>query len=715
MKDILISYKKSLNEQKINFLHALAESLDRRRYNIIYSDDIEDSVSTIKHNARIVTFIFDWEHFELKDIEEIAEVNPDLPVFAIDSDYSETDLELSNFCLNLEFLQYDQHLIYEDADRIELAIKNYIDKILPPFTKELMTYVDEKKYTFCTPGHMGGTAFTLSPVGAIFHDFFGENTFKADISISVPELGSLLDHSGLHKKAEEFISDTFNSDYSYIVTNGTSTANKMVGMYSAAAGDTVLIDRNCHKSLCHFMLMSNVNPIYLKPTRNAYGILGGIPQKEFSKESIEAKIAESPIAKTWPSYAVITNSTYDGLLYNTSYIKNNLHTRNLHFDSAWTPHANLHPIYQGKYGMYDTISHNKEQIIFETHSTHKLLAAFSQASMIHIKGDIDKDVMNECYMMHTSTSPLYQITASCEIAAAMVKGKRGYNLVNSSIKRALNFRKEIKKLRQESINSWYYDVWQPEQVDNMECWELKNNDSWHGFKNQDNQHIYLDPIKVTLIMPGITDDKLDDFGIPAAIVAMYLDKYGVIVEKTGPYSILFLFSIGINRPKTMKLLTILNNFKRAFDSNQMVKDMLPDLHSQHPEFYETMTIQELASKIHNLMKEYDLPNMMYNAFEYLPQVIMNPHSAFQYLIKGKTKLVKLRDMLNKISAVMVLPYPPGVPLIMPGEKITEDSKAVLNYLIMLEEIGRQIPGFATDIHGVEQNETGELMIKIIEE
>ena len=593
-----------------------------------------------------------------------------------------------------------------------MAIRDYINKILPPFTKELMRYVDEKKYTFCTPGHMGGTAFTLSPVGAIFHDFFGENTFKADISISVPELGSLLDHSGLHKQAEEYISDTFNSDYSYIVTNGTSTANKMVGMYAAAAGDTVLIDRNCHKSLCHYMLMSNVNPIYLKPTRNAYGILGGIPKSEFSKASIEKKIAESPIATIWPSYVVITNSTYDGLLYNTSFIKDTLAIKHIHFDSAWTPHANLHPIYQGKYGMYDAISHNKEQVIFETHSTHKLLAAFSQASMIHIKGEIDKDVMNECYMMHTSTSPLYQITASCEIAAAMVKGKRGYNLVNSSVKRAINFRKEIKKLRSESL-TWYYDVWQPEQINASECWELQNDAAWHGFKNQDNQHIYLDPIKVTLLTPGIKDNQLDDFGIPASIVSMYLDKYGVIVEKTGPYSILFLFSIGINRPKSMKLLTILNNFKRAFDSNQMIKDMLPDLYAQEPYFYDGMRVQELASKIHNLMKDYDLPKMMYNAFEYLPQVVMNPHTAFQHLIKGKTKLIRMRDMLGYTSAVMVLPYPPGVSLIMPGEKITEQSRAVLDYLIMLEEIGLKIPGFATDIHGVEQSITGELMIKVI--
>lgn len=710
MKDILVNYSNTLNAQKINFFKSLTSSLESRGYTIIHSDSISDSLATLKHNARVVLYLFDWESYAISDIEEFAQVNPDIPVFAVYSIHTEIDLELSNFKLNLDFLQYDQHLIIEDTNRIEIAITNYIDKIVPPFTKELMRYVHENKYTFCTPGHMGGTAFTRSPVGSLFYDFFGENTFKADISISVPELGSLLDHSGLHKKAEEYIAETFNSDYSYIVTNGTSTSNKMVGMYAASDGDTVLIDRNCHKSLCHFMMMTDVIPLYLRPTRNAHGILGGIPQQEFARHTIEEKIKNSSIPASWPTYAVITNSTYDGLLYNTDFIKNNLNVKHLHFDSAWVPYTNFHPIYHGKYGMSSGVTSG--QVIFETHSTHKLLAAFSQASMIHIKGNIDKDVMNECFMMHTSTSPLYQITASCEIAAAMMRGNRGYNLINSSIKRAINFRSEIKKLKSTS-RDWFFDVWQPDGISNLECWELKPNAHWHGFKNQDSNHMYLDPVKVTLLTPGIENNQLTSFGIPASIVGMYLDYHGVIVEKTGPYSILFLFSIGINRPKSMKLLTILNNFKTAFDKNYLIKDVLPNLFNEYPTFYQNMRIQELANKIHSLMKQYNLPDMMYKAFDCLPKVEMTPHKAFQQLIKGNTKLIKMREMENEISAVMVLPYPPGVPLIMPGEKITTESRAVLDYLIMLEEIGLEVPGFETDIHGVEKNDNNEFMIKVI--
>ena len=130
-------------------------------------------------------------------------------------------------------LQYRLGMADDIALKMGQATQEYQDAILPPFTKALFKYVEEGKYTFCTPGHMGGTAFQMSPTGSIFYDFYGPNAFKADVSISMPELGSLLDHSGPHKEAEEYIARTFNADRSYIVTNGTSTANKIVGMYSA--------------------------------------------------------------------------------------------------------------------------------------------------------------------------------------------------------------------------------------------------------------------------------------------------------------------------------------------------------------------------------------------------------------------------------------------------------------------------------------------------
>ena len=557
---------------------------------------------------------------------------------------------------------------------------------------------------------MSGTAFQHSPVGALFYDFFGANTFKADVSVSVGELGSLLDHSGPHRDAEKYIAETFNADRSYIVTNGTSTANKIIGLYSAPAGSTVLIDRNCHKSLTHLMMMSNVIPIYLRPTRNAYGILGGIPQSEFKHETIEKRVKETPNA-TWPVHAVVTNSTYDGLFYNTGFIKNTLDVKSIHFDSAWVPYTNFSPIYQGLAGMSGGRTEGK--VIYETQSTHKLLAAFSQASMIHVKGEINEATFNEAFMMHTSTSPFYPIVASTETAAAMMRGNVGHRLIDESIDRAIRFRKEIKRLREES-DSWFFDVWQPENIGTKECWELKPEDKWHGFRNIDQEHMYLDPIKVTLLTPGLNGDgTMAERGIPASIVSKYLDDRGVIVEKTGPYNLLFLFSFGIDNTKAMGLLRELCNFRRDYDRNLEIKEAIPSLYKKDPSFYDGMRLQELAQGIHKLIVEHDLPNMMFHAFETLPKMVMTPFEAFQRELNGEVEEVRIQDMQDKVNANMILPYPPGVPLVMPGEMLTADNRAVLDFMLMLCEIGEHFPGFETDIHGAYRQPDGSYTVKVL--
>lgn len=240
--------------------------------------------------------IFDWDKYNLELCEEISKMNEYMPLYAFANTYSTLDVSLNDLRMQVRFFEYALGAAEDIANKIKQNTDEYIDTILPPLTKALFKYVREGKYTFCTPCHMGGTAFQKSPVGSIFYDFFGSNTMKSDISISVSELGSLLDHSGPHKEAEEYIARVFNAERSYMVTNGTSTANKIVGMYSAPAGSTVLIDRNCHKSLTHLMMMSDITPIYFRPTRNAYGILGGIPQSEFQHATIAKRVKETPNA-----------------------------------------------------------------------------------------------------------------------------------------------------------------------------------------------------------------------------------------------------------------------------------------------------------------------------------------------------------------------------------------------------------------------------------
>ncbi|CED62277.1 lysine decarboxylase [Moritella viscosa] len=696
-------------EEPIRQLH---KSLEACGYEVVYPVDDNDLVKMIEINPRICGAIFDWDKYSLEICEKINSLNEKLPVFAFANEQSVLDISLTDLRLNVSFFEYALGMGDDIALKINQAIDLYKDEIMPPFTKALFKYVDEGKYTFCTPGHMGGTAFQKSPAGSVFYDFYGPNAFKADVSISMPELGSLLDHTGPHKEAEEYIAKTFNADHSYIVTNGTSTANKIVGMFSAPSGSTVLVDRNCHKSLTHLMMMSDVTPIYFRPTRNAYGILGGIPQSEFTREVIEAKVAATPGAEM-PGYAVITNSTYDGLLYNTQYIKETLDTKFIHFDSAWVPYTNFNSIYEGKCGMSGEAMPGK--VFYETQSTHKLLAAFSQASMIHIKGDVDKETFNEAFMMHTSTSPQYGIVASTEVAAAMMHGNTGKRLIQDSIDRAIRFRKEIKRLEAQS-EGWFFDVWQPEDIETTECWKLDPKDDWHGFKDIDDNHMYLDPIKVTLLTPGMgKHSELSESGIPASLVSKFLDERGIVVEKTGPYNLLFLFSIGIDKAKALELLRGLTEFKRGFDLNLKVKSFLPSLYTEDPSFYEDMDIQDLAQDIHNMIKKFKLPELMFKAFDVLPEMKITPNKAWEQELRGNTEEVKLHEIVNRVSANMILPYPPGVPLILPGEMVTETSRPVLEFLEMLCEIGSQFPGFETDIHGVYLQADGSYTVKVLKQ
>ncbi|WP_278998717.1 lysine decarboxylase LdcC [Sutterella wadsworthensis] len=691
-------------------IHSLNECLKKRGFEVVFAADQADLVRVVENNARLAGVVIDWEDSPQELCQQIHDFNEYLPVFAFSSSNSVTDATFQQLSLNVEFFEYEISNAADIAVTISQKVEEYEKAVTPPLTRALINFAKEGKYTFCTPGHMSGTAFQHSPIGALFYDFFGANTFKADVSVSVGELGSLLDHSGPHRDAEKYIAETFNADRSYIVTNGTSTANKIIGLYSAPAGSTVLIDRNCHKSLTHLMMMSNVIPIYLRPTRNAYGILGGIPQSEFKHETIEKRVKETPNA-TWPVHAVVTNSTYDGLFYNTGFIKNTLDVKSIHFDSAWVPYTNFSPIYQGLAGMSGGRTEGK--VIYETQSTHKLLAAFSQASMIHVKGEINEATFNEAFMMHTSTSPFYPIVASTETAAAMMRGNVGHRLIDESIDRAIRFRKEIKRLREES-DSWFFDVWQPENIGTKECWELKPEDKWHGFRNIDQEHMYLDPIKVTLLTPGLNGDgTMAERGIPASIVSKYLDDRGVIVEKTGPYNLLFLFSFGIDNTKAMGLLRELCNFRRDYDRNLEIKEAIPSLYKKDPSFYDGMRLQELAQGIHKLIVEHDLPNMMFHAFETLPKMVMTPFEAFQRELNGEVEEVRIQDMQDKVNANMILPYPPGVPLVMPGEMLTADNRAVLDFMLMLCEIGEHFPGFETDIHGAYRQPDGSYTVKVL--
>lgn len=650
---------------------------------------------------------------------------PHLPIFALGE---QVTLENAPADAMSELNQLRGILyLFEDtvpflARQVARAAHNYLDGLLPPFFKALVQHTAQSNYSWHTPGHGGGVAYRKSPVGQAFHQFFGENTLRSDLSVSVPELGSLLDHTGPLAAAEARAARNFGADHTFFVINGTSTANKIVWHSMVGRDDLVLVDRNCHKSVLHAIIMTGAIPLYLCPERNELGIIGPIPLSEFSRESILAKVAANPLAagrEPRVKMAVVTNSTYDGLCYNAEMIKQVLgnSVEVLHFDEAWYAYAAFHEFFAGRYAMGTSRSADSP-LVFSTHSTHKLLAAFSQASMIHVQDggarQLDRDRFNEAFMMHISTSPQYSILASLDVSSAMMEGPAGRSLLQEMFDEALSFRRALANLREHlAADDWWFSIWQPPQVGGIhrvatEDWLLQPQAEWHGFGDVSEDYVLLDPIKVTLVMPGLdAGGSLGEHGIPAAVVSKFLWERGLVVEKTGLYSFLVLFSMGITKGKWSTLLTELLEFKRNYDANTALLQSLPCVAQLDPLRYHGMGLRDLCEQLHECYRANATAKQLKRLYTRLPEVVMKPGDAYDKLVRGEVEAVPIERLLGRVAAVMLVPYPPGIPLIMPGERFTEATRSIIDYLSFARAFDRGFPGFVADVHGL-QHEVGDV-------
>jgi arginine decarboxylase len=212
----------------------------------------------------------------------------------------------------------------------------------------------------------------------------------------------------------------------------------------------------------------------------------------------------------------------------------------------------------------------------------------------------------------------------------------------------------------------------------------------------------LDPIKVTTLTPGIgPDGKPQKEGIPADIVTAFLGTQGIMVEKTEPYSILTLFSIGITRGKWGSLVAALMRFKELYDANAPLAKVLPKLVDSHPERYGELGLRELAAEMHAANREHKVLENLDGAFSNLPEPALTPRETFARLVHREVEQVPAAQLQGRICAVQVVPYPPGIPLLMPGERFDEKTRGVGDFLLGLEAFDANFPGFGHHIHGVE--------------
>ena len=589
-------------------IRALASAIEKEGMEVLGVTSYGDLCQFAQQQSRASAFILsiDDEEFtpgpELdpavlnlrKFIGEIRRRNAEIPIYL----YGET--RTSQHIPNdiLRELHGFIHM-FEDtpefvARHIIREARSYLDGVAPPFFKALVDYAQDGSYSWHCPGHSGGVAFLKSPVGQMFHQFFGENMLRADVCNSVDELGQLLDHTGPVADSEKNAARIFNADHCFFVTNGTQHQQQDgVAPHGGAGrrgGGRPQLPQD-HPALDHHdRRHSRVPDADAQPPRHhrpdpARRVRARGDRPPHGQEPAAGRQRRQQEAAAHPDHHAEhlrrralqrrpIKAMLDGFI------------DTLHFDEAWLPHATFHEFYNGMHAIGKERPRPKAAMVFSTQSTHKLLAGLSQASQMLVHDSetrsLDQHLFNEAYLMHTSTSPQYAIIASCDVAAAMMEPPGGTALVEESILEAIEFRRAMRKIDKEWGSDWWFQVWGPpklahEGIGRRDDWMLSADEKWHGFGDLAPGFNMLDPIKSTIITPGLdVTGKFAKTGIPASIVTKYLAEHGVVVEKTGLYSFFIMFTIGITKGRWNTLLTALQQFKDDYDKNAPMWRVLPE-------------------------------------------------------------------------------------------------------------------------------------------
>jgi ornithine decarboxylase len=640
-------------------------------------------------------------------------------------------------------------------------VTQYADTLKTPFFGALVDYAEEGNQLWTCPGHNGGIFYNRSPIGRIFVEHLGEAIFRDDLDNSVLDLGDLLTHEGPALKAQKEAAAIFGAEKTYFVLNGTSASNKVVLGSLVAEDDLVLFDRNNHKAAHHgALLLAGGIPIFLETDRNAYGLIGPIYHEALDEERIREKIRNNPLVKDKEAWrkerpfrcAVIEQCTYDGTIYDAQSIVERIgHLCDyILFDEAWAGFMKFHPLYVRRFAMGLTGLDETSPGIIATQSTHKQLASFSQASQIHtrdghIRGQtrrVEHKRLNESFLVHASTSPFYPIFASLDVGAQMMKGRSGVVLWDDTIRLGIEWRKKARAIRKEfeereadPKRRWFFDPFVPDMVtgpDGSETpwesiptdilasdaryWELTPGAAWHGFTHVGPEvgpshrdggqpgFAITDPNKLTILTPGF-DRKTGAYaehGVPAPIVAQYLRENRIVPEKNDLNSLLFLLTPGVESSKAGTLISGLVAFKRLHDDNVLLEEAMPEFVRARPKRYRGVRLRDLCADYHTFHRESGTSALQRKQFmpEHLPEMVMPPKAAAQMLTRNKVDYVPIAEAEGRIATTLMLVYPPGIGTVLPGERLDERAKPMLDYFKMFEAASNLFPGFEAEIQGV---------------
>jgi ornithine decarboxylase len=643
------------------------------------------------------------------------------------------------------------------AKQVVASVVDYGLSLLPPFFGGLAAYDAEANVAFNCPGHQGGQFYRKSPAGQLFFKHFGEQIFRNDLCNADVDLGDLLIHEGPAALAQRHAARIFGADKTYFVLNGTSTSNKVVTNAVLRRGDLVLFDRNNHKSLHQGALVqAGAIPIFLPTARNPYGMIGAVDWEAWDETSLRERIRTHPLIRDPERHkaerpfrlACIQLATYDGTVYNVRKVLEKIgHLCDyVLWDEAWIGYNAFHPLFEDHSPMRLTGLGPDAAGLFSTQSVHKQLAGFSQASQIHkrdehIRGQrrfVEHKRFNESFLMNASTSPFYPLFASLDVNAKIHEGKAGEVLWDRCIELGIEVRKKFREFgafyastgRSEQ-EKWFFDPFVPDVVtvrgsrftedltdvpwediptevlrQEQQCWNFQPGSRWHGYAGYSEGYAMVDPNKLTLLTPGIdrrTGDYLQ-FGIPATVIANYLREQRVVPEKCDLNSILFLMTPAEDESKLNTLLAKLVKFKNLWDQDAPLDQVLPSLCAKYAERYAGYTIRRVCNEMHAFYRSANIKELQRLCFRAssFPELAISPKEAYEALVANEVDYLPLEEITGRIAATLALIYPPGIGVVVPGERWDDRARPMLDYFMAFQESFNRFPGFNYEVQGVYQ-------------
>ena len=738
----------------------IIDEIQRSGFEVVRARKLEDAEIAVQTDAAIGCMVVDWGKKGLEGktaalINLMRRRGLDFPIILLirRKRFEDLPVEVLDFIDGYVFLSEETPPFI--AKNLISRLKQYAETLKTPFFGALVDYAEEGNQLWTCPGHNGGVFYSRSPIGRVFVEHLGEAVFRDDLDNSVLDLGDLLTHEGPALKAQKEAAQIFGAEKTYFVLNGTSTSNKVVLGALVADGDLVLFDRNNHKAAHHgALMMSGGIPIYVPTVRNAWGLIGPMRWDMLEETGLRERIRTHPLVKEGDAWrkerpfrvAVVEQCTYDGTIHSAEMILQRIgHLCDyILFDEAWAGFMKFHALYAGRFAMGLSSLGPEAPGIIATQSTHKQLASFSQASQIHIKDRhisgqkrrIEHRRFNESFMQHASTSPFYPLFASLDVGAQMMKGRSGEVLWDDTIRLGIELRKKIRAMRREFEEKetrlerrWFFEPFVPDRVEirdaaregaahnvawdavstdelasNASLWQLSPDANWHGYPDLAPGLAMIDPNKLTLLTPGFdrATGCYAEHGIPAPVVAQYLRENRIVAEKNDLNSLLFLLTPGVEASKAGTLISGLVAFKRLHDDNALLEEAIPEFYRRYAARYAKVRLRDLCADMHSFFREADVSALQAKQFlpAHLPDIAMSPRDAARQLVRNDVDYVPIDAAAGRIATTPFVVYPPGIATIVPGERLSERAKPMLDYLKMFETCFNNFPGFEVEIQGV---------------